>query len=171
MSTRNGVPYQPSQIQPDLEAMVRTLTESMNKLSQDMTATVAQFRKQVHEDLTQLRDRVQVLEKRRHQNWIPDPKFNRPQPHPCQEPRRTLYRDPEHNLRKPNHDIYSVDRVYERSLQYSRPVTQQPKSSRSNHLYPHPCPSKVSTSLKPSVTQVPISQECWFCGERGHKSS
>ena len=62
MSTRNEVPYQPGQTQPDLEAMVRALTESMNKLSQDMTATVAQFREQVHEDLTQLRDRVQVLE-------------------------------------------------------------------------------------------------------------
>ena len=36
MSTRNGVPYQPGQTQPDLEAMIRTLTESMTKLSQDM---------------------------------------------------------------------------------------------------------------------------------------
>jgi len=60
----------------------------MTKLSQDM-----------NEDFAQFRDRAQGLEKRRHQNWTPDPKFNRPQPHPCQEPRRTLYRDPEHNPR------------------------------------------------------------------------
>ena len=99
MSTRNGVPYQPGQTQPDLEAMIRTLTESMTKLSQDMNEGFAQFR-----------DRAQVLEEPRHRNWTPDSEFGRPQPHPHLEPRRPLYRDPEPNhwrfdLRAYDHDL------------------------------------------------------------------
>jgi len=105
------VPYQPGQTQPDLEAMVRALTESMNKLSQDM-----------NENFAQLRDRVQVLEEPRHRNWTPDPDFNVPQPHPHQEPRRPLYRDPEPNHRRPDPEPEDRDDRFIRNIKLDAPT-------------------------------------------------
>ena len=105
------MPYQPGQTQPDLEAMVRALTESMNKLSQDM-----------NENFAQLRDRVQVLEEPRHQNWTPDPDFNVPQPHPHQEPRRPLYRDPEPNHRRPDPEPEDRDDRFIRNIKLDAPT-------------------------------------------------
>ena len=73
-------------------------TKRMDKMNESVT----QLRCQVREDIGQLRDRVQELEEPRPRNWTSDPNFNRPQPHPHQEPRRPLYRGPEPNHERPD---------------------------------------------------------------------